>query len=121
MRGPAGLPIRRIIVGVDGSNAAAVAVEWAVEEAGYHNADVRLVHVRTRPAGAVDVAVAGSELIAGDAAEVLTSLSDECDLLVVGSRGRSGFRTMLFGSVMSYVTEHAAGAVAVIPPRVRGA
>ena len=38
------------------------------------------------------------ELIEGEPADVLSAASRDADLIVVGSRGRSGFTTMLFGS-----------------------
>jgi nucleotide-binding universal stress UspA family protein len=58
-------------------------------------------------------------LIEGDAATVLAAASRSADLIVVGSRGSSGFRTMLFGSVTLLLVECAACPVAVIPPQLR--
>ena len=37
-------------------------------------------------------------LVEGDPADVLCAAGREADLLVVGSRGRSGFTTMLIGA-----------------------
>jgi hypothetical protein len=48
---------------------------------------------------------AAAELIEGDAATVLAAGSRNADLIVVGSRGSSGFRTMLFGSVTLLLVE----------------
>ena len=48
------------------------------------------------------------EVIDGDAATVLAAASGTADLIVVGSRGGSGFRTMLFGSVTLFLAAHAA-------------
>ena len=63
-------------------------------------------------------AVSG-EAIEGDATAVLTTASKDADLLAVGSRGRSGFKTMLFGSVALFVADRASCPVAVIHPRLR--
>ena len=59
------------------------------------------------------------ELIEGEAAHVLSAAGRTADLIVVGARGRSGFTTMLFGSVAASIVELADCPVAVIPPRVR--
>jgi len=60
-------------------------------------------------------------LIEGDAADVLTAATADADLVVVGSRGPSGFKTVLFGSVALFTVEHAACPVAVLHPSVRAA
>lgn len=52
---------------------------------------------------------------AGDAAGVLLDLSEEAELMVLGSRGRGGFVGRLLGSVSSALPAHAKCPTAVIP------
>jgi nucleotide-binding universal stress UspA family protein len=52
----------------------------------------------------------------GQPAHVLVQESQEADLLVVGSRGLGGFKSLLLGSVGQQCIHHAACPVVVIPP-----
>ena len=53
-------------------------------------------------------------LVEGDPAEVLEAEAARADLLVVGSRGRSGFASVLLGSVTRHVVDHAPCPVVVV-------
>ncbi len=125
-------PIEKIVVGVDGSSAAATALEWACAEANLHGSV--LCVVQAREAGqheharqALDRAVAEcrarttshvtAELVEGPAAAALVRAGEDADLVVIGSRGRSGFKTALFGSVALTVADESACPVVITHPR----
>jgi nucleotide-binding universal stress UspA family protein len=133
-----------VVVGIDGSAAADRAVEWAVDEADRRGARLRVVHawepvydemttgtavlrdLAEVDAGCtLDRAVEHAVARGGCAVEpvlvkdlpwhALTDLSHDADLLVIGSRGRSEVRSLLFGSVAHAVTQTATCPVVVIP------
>jgi nucleotide-binding universal stress UspA family protein len=60
-----------------------------------------------------------SKLVEDDPAEALERESRKADLVVVGSRGRSGLTAALLGSVSRHVVDHAACPVVVVkaPPQ----
>ena len=66
-----------------------------------------------------DLDVEWSVLANNRATEVLIDRSKDADLVVVGSRGRGGFRGLLLGSTGEQVTRHAKCPVLVVRPTTR--
>ncbi|MEU2164056.1 universal stress protein [Streptomyces chengbuensis] len=136
----------RIVVGVDGSPSSRAALRWAVRYAGLVGATVDAVAAwdvpgaRSWSAPAVDTEfdeeqaerglveevrdVLGESgasqvherLVRGDAAEVLLDAAEGAQALVVGSRGRGGFRRALLGSVSHQCAIHATCPVVIVRP-----
>ena len=134
----------RIVVGVDGSETAQQALDWALEEGRRRESVVEVVHSWTTPhvdpysmvsldpdifrdaaeltlkriVAAIAVDPQGpevvSKLVHGAAAAALLDASKGADLLVVGSHGRGGFVGMLLGSVSQHVLHHANCPVVVV-------
>lgn len=140
---------RRVVVGVDGSPAAAAALRWALDAARRRDLPVLVVHAYLWPVypppllpgsefvttgeagermaqGIVDDALRTAEELApdvqvsaavvrGGAGEVLLEHDKSpTELLVVGSRGRGGFRSLLLGSTSTAVAERAHCPVVVV-------
>ena len=128
-------PTSRIVVGTDGSVHADHAVRWAVDEADRRGAELVIVHVwkyryqltiggigqaddftpvdaelildkAVEVARSVSAGDVRGELIEGNEADTLLELSKSADLLVLGSKGRGGFRAMLFGSIANAAATH---------------
>lgn len=64
-----------------------------------------------------------SRVVMGDPREVLVEVaqSERADVLVVGSRGRTGITKLMLGSVSSHVVTHAPCSVLVVKQAGRGA
>jgi nucleotide-binding universal stress UspA family protein len=137
--------MHRIVVGVDGSEDARRAVDWAVDEARLHGWSLELVHgvevgvAAASPYGsgvvleqlqdagrqlldaevervrALDVTARGI-LDIGSAAYALIEASRDAAMLVVGTRGHGGFHGLLLGSVSTACVHHAHCPVVVVPP-----
>src|SRR4051794_14546249 len=58
---------------------------------------------------------AGADIVFGDPAEMIIGVSEQFDLLVMGSRARGGRRAVMFGSVSRAVAERSACPVVVLP------
>ena len=131
-----------VVVGVDGSKGAGLALRWAAQEARLRGARLRAVHAWSYldqegkafdanygdddARRFLDEAIAGL----GEAADGLdierTAVNDlparglldsaiDADLLVVGARGMGGFRGLLLGSVSQQVVQHAPCPVVIVP------
>lgn len=135
---------RRVVAGVDHSPSSVHALGWAAEEAERRSWPLVPVFVR-EPAGrgsgssgeAIDLAPLDAseraaltaaaqqhhpgvtvepEILSGHAAHALLDFTHPGDLVVVGARGRGGFRSLLLGSTSTAVAEHAHCPVVVIRP-----
>lgn len=128
--------IKRILVPVDYSSASGVALEAALSLAQTFGAAVEVLHTWT-DAGYVDASIGAdvNALIAKQAREemqkfiekiappssveltarvqhgipwqVITTLSPDYDLIVMGTHGRTGFKRLVLGSVAARVVQHA--------------
>jgi nucleotide-binding universal stress UspA family protein len=134
-----------IVVGVDGSEIANLAVRFAFEEAALRHVSLMAIRAVTPTAFAgstVDSKMADlrhlermrlaqalsrwvstfpdvrfdGQVVSGDAVTALTRAADDAQLLVVGSRGLGGFGGMLVGSVSLRLLHHPGCAVAVVHP-----
>jgi len=136
----------RVVVGVDGSDASLEALRWAAREAQLIGATLQVVTAWQYPAGfgwttaadraeleggarsmleAVvrpvrvehpDVAITLS-VREGHPAAVLIEAGDGADRLVVGSRGRGAFASMLLGSVGLHCAHHAPCPLVIVRDR----
>lgn len=130
---------RDIVVGVDGSDNARAAAEWAdgwISEGGV----LRLVHIwsavvpyspmavpvdpailESAAEELVTAAAAGltheatAECATGDARQELTARAAGADMLVIGARGHGGLTRLITGSVASSVVHHLACPTVVVP------
>jgi len=137
---------KRVLVGVDGSDGAREALNWAIVEAKGLDAVLVLFHAWMPPIAVApgyvgpwpDLAKVSEEILA-DAqrlvvevapdvvvvrqsveqapAPALVDASKEADLLVVGSRGLGGFKELLLGSVSHFCVTHAHCPVLVVRRR----
>ncbi|POX36143.1 universal stress protein [Streptomyces sp. Ru73] len=133
-----------VIVGVDGSPDSERAMHWAAEAARLRSAPLQVVHVwpyvtsaraAEAEAGTGDPVLEelrtklpeGAELpevefrsLSGLTDVILPGLGDQAQLLVLGSRGRGGFASLLLGSNGMACAAHATCPVVVVPRPDRG-
>ncbi|MFI6226939.1 universal stress protein [Micromonospora echinospora] len=130
-----------VLVGLDGSELAELAVGHAAEEAARRGVPLVLTHVAAPDARSADsagdgqtadrllaetaatvrqrhpeLAVAERVLRAAEPASALVEASADAALVVVGSRGRGGFAGLLLGSVSQALVQHARCPVLVARP-----
>ncbi len=84
------------------------------EEAALHHAQGLVEGMVDRVGDASDVAIR-RVVVPREPAETLVEMSDHADLLVVGTRGRGGFKGLLLGSVSQQCIQHAHCPVVVVP------
>ncbi|WP_214321698.1 universal stress protein [Nonomuraea sediminis] len=132
--------VKPIVVAVDGSESAAVAVSWAADDACRRGLPLRVVHVcekfsllpdevveRQRDHGETVVAAAAerarerapglritTEPTTGNVVEELIAEAGDADCVVLGSRGLGGFTGLLVGSAGLGVAGHAPGPVVIV-------
>jgi len=137
--------LERIVVGVDGSDAAGSALGWAGRVAEYTGAELVITHafqpeqkvppdrcaelkaeIEARLAGAWSAPLDGravrhrTRLVTGPPDALLDVADDEdADLLVVGPRGHGAFAALHFGSVAHHLAQHTTRPLVIVP--VRGA
>lgn len=108
-----------VLIGDDGSDAAAHAVEWATRFAAGHGSELVAVHVRT-PAASVDrwePRLDRTEVREGQPAHALVQAAEDldADLLVLGRRGLGGFPSLPIGSTAHVVAATTLRPVVVVP------
>ena len=128
------MKIQRMVVGVDGSDNARRAVDWAAGLAALVDAEVIAVHSLgllehdrqdikrlfeqdwCAPLSAPGVR-SRCELRDGNPVDVLLAAGEEfdADVLVLGSRGLGGFPEQLLGSTSTQVAQHARRPVVIVP------
>ena len=141
-----------IVVGFDGSEGGAAALEFAAGEASLRNARLRIVAAwqvpvaaygadfvpmldaetldafRVRARQVADDALATAKALEpslevealapeGQPADVLLEQAADAELIVVGRRGRGGFKSLLLGSTSQQVVHYATCPVVVVNQR----
>ncbi|QRV02003.1 universal stress protein [Arcanobacterium phocisimile] len=141
------LPVKHIVVGVDGSQHAKTALQRAVWEADRWNARLTVVaavntaavtwipaetfrdgfleEVKESVKAQLDEVDEGRKIdvdihaLEGNPAEMLAEFSRDVDLVVIGTRGRGGFAGLLLGSTSQTLLATTSCPTMVVPRRVR--
>jgi nucleotide-binding universal stress UspA family protein len=128
-----------VVVGLDGSPPSLRALRFACEEAALRSTGITVVHAQTTPqqstlapetADLASWSFLGSSAVAaldkctaiqltgrvvrGQPEDVLVDISQDAELLVLGSRGRGGLAGRILGSVSQRVVDHTGCPVAVL-------
>lgn len=140
--------VTRIVVGVDGSTFAAMALEWAAALARPVDAEVVALHAAgllEHLEGATPVPVEGhraeieaafsewcaplrcagvrwrARIVYGPPVSTLIAAiaEEDADVVVVGSRGTGALPELRLGSTSHQLAEHAGRPVLIVPPRAR--
>lgn len=133
--------MKRILIGIDGSAASAIALEWAAHLAAAAGADVTAVTVFdpsiskgedepithatlaarlegewTAPVRGFHVACS-SRVVDGEPRAALAdaAVADDAELVVVGTSGSGGFRGLGLGGVAHYLAHHLPRPLAAVP------
>jgi nucleotide-binding universal stress UspA family protein len=134
---------KEIVVGLNGSGGAALALRWAAEEARLRSVHLRIVHawqIRASEVAAgaefatmsqtaaveqatrwitAALGVTGApgelDIVEGPAGPVLVARSHQTALLVVGTQEHSGLRRVVAGSISHHCLSHAACPVVAVP------
>ena len=135
--------MEHIVVGVDGSEGAQKALDEAIREAQPRGAHLHIVCAWHLPAAAYGMPGLDStllsepaqqildqsleqarialpriaydgEIVHGHAASTLLNEAEHAQLIVVGNRGRGGFKNLMLGSVSQQVVHHAHCPVLVV-------
>ncbi len=131
-----------IVVGVDGSEGSRLALEWALGEARVRKQPVKVILAWSyldQPGGDFDPSFGEEDAhrvldemvdrVTGDdpdieiermavcelPARALLEACDDAAMVVVGSRGLGGFKSLLLGSVSHQVAQHAPCPIVIVP------
>lgn len=136
-------PIRRIVVGIDGSSNSQAALQWAVDHF-TGGCTIEAVAVYSlAPFASIGITTSADELerqstelvkqaisevnphddmpqivavvLEGDPRNSLRAQAEKADLIVLGSRGHKGVAHLLLGSVATSLTHHPTAATVVVP------
>jgi nucleotide-binding universal stress UspA family protein len=126
--------VRPVVVGIDGSSTSVAALAHASWQADWrglplhvtvchgpaasarHEAEALAANLAEQARIAWPRVDVSGQVVAGRAGGTLVRLSENAALLVVGSRGRGGFKGLLLGSVGTQLAAHSTAPVIVIRP-----
>lgn len=130
-------PLRRVVVGMDDAPASRSALQWGADAARRHGCPLLVLHAwsPSSPPGTSALTAdrddepaaarwltdevrslpdVSTQVVTGPASGVLLAAAGPDDLLVLGTRGRGGFASLLLGSTATQCAQHARGPVVVV-------